>query len=378
MNGKVVSFSLGRFIGTEKKMIFEITPEHIETLSDTDLRTLIGYLAEQETIRANQSASSVTYGGHQNAKDGGIDIRVDLGSVPINGFIPRPQTGFQVKSEDMSKASIQQEMRKNKKLRPSIVRLGEMGGAYIIVSSKGSVSDTSLSSRKNAMAEAIADVPSAGGLHVDFYDRRRVATWVNQHPGLIPWVRTRIGIPFSGWRPFEDWSSSPGATSENYITDDHIRIVGASIRNTEGLGAVTGINKLREVLSRPKGSVRLVGLSGVGKTRLAQALFDETIGENTLSPQLAVYTDLADGPDPVPLELLGRIQNLGQKCLLIVDNCGVDLHRKLIARMKNADAAVSLLTIEYDISDDEPENTDTFKLEPASSQIIEKIGQPPF
>ena len=354
-------------------MIFEVTPEHIEALSDVDLRTLVGRLAEQEVVRAGHSASSVTYGGHQNAKDGGIDVRVDLGAAAIDGYIPRAQTGFQVKAEDMPKSAIQQEMRDSGKLRPSIIKLGKAGGAYIIVSSKGSVSDTSLSTRRNAIAAAIADMPSASGLHVDFYDRRRVATWVNQHPGLIPWVRSRIGLALSGWRPFEDWSSSPGATNENYLTDDHVRLVGVSLKDTDGLSAVAGINKLREVLSKSKGSVRLVGLSGVGKTRLAQALFDETIGTNALNPHLAVYTDLSDGPDPVPLELLGRIQNLGQKCLFIVDNCGIDLHRKLAARMKNTPTAVSLLTIEYDISDDEPENTGTYKLEPASSEIIEKI-----
>ena len=44
-------------------MIFEVTPEHIGALSDADLRTLIGYLAEQEVVWVGQAASGVTYGG---------------------------------------------------------------------------------------------------------------------------------------------------------------------------------------------------------------------------------------------------------------------------------------------------------------------------
>src|SRR5437773_9669123 len=67
-------------------MIFEVTPEHIEALSDSDLRTLVGYLAEQETVRAGHSPSSVTYGGHQNVKDGGVDVRVDLKAVLSPGI----------------------------------------------------------------------------------------------------------------------------------------------------------------------------------------------------------------------------------------------------------------------------------------------------
>ena len=199
-------------------MIFEVTPEQIELLSDADLRTLVGYLAEQEVMRASYSGACVTYGGHQNAKDGGIDVRVDTSSRPVTGYIPRPLTGFQVKAEDMPKGDILKEMRPKGVLRPAINAIGEAGGAYIIVSSKGSTSDTALSARKNGMAEAMADAPNAAGIHLDFYDRRRTASWVNQHPGLIPWVRSRVGQALSGWRPFEDWSSSPGATDEPYRT----------------------------------------------------------------------------------------------------------------------------------------------------------------
>lgn len=355
------------------QMIFEVTPEQIERLSDEDLRTLVGYLAEQEAVRAGHSASCVTYGGHQKARDGGIDVRVDLGSAPIQGYIPRPQTGYQVKADDMPRNAIDREMRTGKKLKSSIKKLGEDGGAYIIVSSKGSLSDTSLSARKNAMSAAIADEPSASGLHVDFYDRHRLATWVNQHPGLVPWVRLRVGMPLSGWRPYDDWSSSPSGISEKYLTDDHIRIVSVRLKDTAGLSASAGIEKLREALSQPKGAARLVGLSGVGKTRLAQALFDSDIGKNALDARMVLYTDFADSPNPAPIELITYLQHLGRRAILLVDNCGMDLHRRLCARMRAGSSSLSLLTIEYDISDDEPENTDTYKLEPASSEIIEKI-----
>ena len=337
------------------------------------MRTLVGYLAEQEVVRAGHSPSSVTYGGHQNAQDGGIDVRVDLGSASITGYVPRGQTAYQVKAEDMPKGDIETEMRPGGKLRSSIKKLGQNGGAYIIVSSKGSLADTALSRRRNAMSGALADEPTALGLHVDFYDRGRLATWVNQHPGLVPWVRSCVGIPLSGWRPYEDWSSSPGDANEQYLTDDHVRIIGARLKDTDGLSASAGIEKLRHVLGQSKGMVRLIGLSGVGKTRLVQALFDSKIGTDALNPRLAIYTDLADSPDPIPLELVRHLQHRGERCVLIVDNCGAELHRKLCARMRAGAGAVSVITIEYDVSDDEPENTDTYKLEPASSEIIEKI-----
>jgi len=157
-------------------MIFEVTPAHIEVLNDTDLRTLVGYLAERETVAAGHSAVAVTFGGHQLAKDGGIDVRVAITSGMIDGFVPRKETGFQAKAEDFSAAAIKKEMRPKGKLRESIRELGKNGGAYIIVSSKGSVSDTSLKSRKKAMTEAVADEPDGKLLFLDFYDKRRIAS----------------------------------------------------------------------------------------------------------------------------------------------------------------------------------------------------------
>ncbi len=354
-------------------MIFEVTPEHIEALTDTDLRALVGLLAEQEVTKAGYSTVGVTYGGDQNAGDGGIDVRVDLKDGEISGYIPRAATGFQVKAENMTNQKTQSEMKPKGTLRPSIVELGRAGGAYIIISSKGSVSDTSLKTRRNAMSAAIAGEPDASDLHLDFYDRQRMATWVNQHPGLIPWVRMRVGQLLSGWRPFEDWSSSPGSTEEAYILDDHIRLISTKSASADGMKALEGVHAIRDILRKPMGAVRLVGLSGVGKTRFAQALFDPTLGESALNQHDAIYTDLSNSPDPIPINLLNSLQHLGRNCILIVDNCGAPLHRELVKRIKQTKANVRVLTIEYDVSDDKPEGTDTFKLEPASSKTVEKI-----
>jgi hypothetical protein len=108
---------------------------------------------------------------------------------------------------------------------------------------------------------------------------------------------------------------------------------------------------------------------------MVQALFDPQVGKEALNPHLAIYADIADEPDPIPLELLKGLQHLSHRCLLILDNCGSELHRKLATCINGGTAPISLVTIEHDIKDDEPENTDVFHLEPASSDIIEKIIQ---
>lgn len=137
--------------------MLEITADDITRLNDEQLRELIGRLCEAELRSRGLSASNVTWGGNQNAADGGIDVRVSLSSSSLGeSFIPRPATGFQVKAQDMPPSAITDEMRPNGVLRPSIQHLANQSGAYIIVSSRGSVTDSALSERRRAMRSAIS------------------------------------------------------------------------------------------------------------------------------------------------------------------------------------------------------------------------------
>jgi hypothetical protein len=111
--------------------MFEITRDDIAALNDEDLRMLIGLLCEAELRRANLPVSTVTWGGSQTAKDGGLDVRVALPQgTKIEGFIPRPATGFQVKKPDMPPSEIAKEMKPNGVLRPVIEELAAASGAY--------------------------------------------------------------------------------------------------------------------------------------------------------------------------------------------------------------------------------------------------------
>lgn len=134
---------------------------------------------------ANLPNAGVTWGGDQNAMDGGVDVRVKL-TTPIHpdGFIPRANTCIQVKATDMPRSEILKEMKPNGKLRPVIKEIADDKGAYIIVSSQGSTSDFALSNRKEAMKEAVVDYPNNSKLKLDFYDRNRIATWVRAYAKL--------------------------------------------------------------------------------------------------------------------------------------------------------------------------------------------------
>ncbi|MFJ7819315.1 hypothetical protein ACIQYX_26330 [Bacillus toyonensis] len=355
--------------------MLEIEGKDISELSDSDLRSLVGLLCEADLQASGLPIAGVTWGGHQNAKDGGIDVRVELTTALHNdGFVPRAKTGFQVKKPDMARANIINEMKPKGKLRSVIKELIDAKGAYIIVSSQGSTADSALKDRKKAMEEALVDCPNSKDLKVDFYDRERIAGWVRSHPALVLWVRERIGNPIQGWQGYDNWANCPNGIEEEYVFDEHIRLYNNTKLQEDGSSAIDGINEIRNMFHlSASAAVRLVGLSGVGKTRLLQALFDGRIGEKSLHKSSVFYTDISDSPDPEPTNFARRLIALRKSAILAIDNCPPDLHKRLKTICSVKGSKVSLITVEYDVREDQPEDTEVILLEPASTELIEKI-----
>lgn len=359
--------------------LLEITGDDIAQLNDTDLRALVGLLCEADFRMALLSTKGIIWGGNQDARDGGLDVvvRGDI-EPPSNSFVPRKTTGFQVKKPDMPRAEILKEMKPDGVLREEIKNLIEENGAYIIVSSNGSTANTALKNRLDAMKEAVQSETNYANLSLDFFDRGRIATWLRSHPSLILWTRKRIGRQLKGWRPYENWADAPEGIEEEYLLDDGLRLHdGGNVRD-KGMSAKDGLQKLRSLLSGPGTSIRLTGLSGVGKTRLVQALFDERVGEGALNRTQVLYTDMSYGPEPDPTVLAEQLISDRARAILIVDNCPPDLHRKLTKICSGATSTVDLLTVEYDVRDHVPEETNVFSLEPASEGVIEKLIQKRF
>jgi hypothetical protein len=359
--------------------MFEITARDIAALNDEDLRSLVALLCEAEMRMRGLPTSAVLWGGDQNASDGGVDIRVDLPKKKkVGGYVPRPNTGFQVKKSDMARKDIFNEMRPGGKVRPVIRSLIKQSGAYIIVSSNGSVSDSALRSRREAMADATKGVKNAKTVILDFYDRGRIATWLRDHPGLIPWVRQKTGRSIKGWRSYGAWAYPSENEKAPYLLDDKLRVLTRKKESGGGVSSAEGLEHVRAVLSEPRKVARIVGLSGVGKTRFVQALFDARVGKGALNPSHAIYTNMSDDPDPQPVGLASDLIASKSRAILIVDNCASDLHRRLSEACRAPGSLLSVVTVEYDIRDDDPEETDVFRLEPSSADLIEKLVRARF
>lgn len=348
----------------------DVTSEDVAKLDDKQFRELIARLCEAEVEQKGLPRTAVTWGGHQDASDGGVDIRVGIDDCPTwRGDIPKSQTIFQSKDSEMKEAKIRREMCPGGVLRPVILDVLTRGGAYVIASNRD-VTDKALQKRKQAMEDAVrADLPEHGGV-LEFYDRSRLATWTRSHPGVVLWLRNTIGRPLQGWMSWGELKERHGG---DFLNDKALRLRMPRNGDCQEMGIVEGIERLRAALSSDGACVRLAGLSGVGKTRLVQALFEESVGANALASHELLYTDMSHDPTPSPLEICRQIHAQGRSSIVVVDNCPPDQHSRLTSFVKESKSRIRLLTVEYDVRDDEPDETDVFRLDPASDDLIERL-----
>lgn len=352
--------------------IFDIEKDELLRLSDTQLEELIARLAEAEIATHGHSPAYVHWSGSINAPDGGIDVHV---KVPVeqmsSGFIERPDTIFQAKKHPMPRAAITSEMTTDGALSPTISEQVAKGGSYIIVSLGDDCSPLMKVDRLQAMQYAVADEPNHSNIHLDFYDRSKLAQWLRQHPSVMLWAQKILGQGYSGWQPYGAWSNPPQGSEDTLISAPGVTITLPSGKGQQ-LAIQDAIGPMRELIRSTNKAVRITGLSGVGKTRIVQALFDESVGEDALDRTIAVYVDTGENPEPSATAMLERLIAEGRRAIMILDNCPSELHTLLASKVA-AKGTISLITVEYDIRDDKPQTTEVIQIEAVGPEVAEQL-----
>ncbi len=324
---------------------FDVTKEMVAGLSDEGLRELLRHLLETEAKVRGIAVIGISVGGNQTAGDGGVDASIAwTGDPRPKGWLPRRTNIFQSKAEAMGPAKIAKEMRRNGKPRPIFTELARKRGSYIIFSTDDP-SASAYDTRIDAMREAIADVPNNDRIALDFYGADRIARWANGHVGIAAWLLGKLGRPRGGWEPHGNWSraAEPGG---RYVLDETSRAkVGGAF-----VPVVEAISRIRAHLAVPGNAVRLIGLSGMGKTRLAEALFDKRLqGGSELPSSSAIYADAGLKPDVSPALLTEQLASSRTPAIIVVDNCSQRLHGQLAELVKRDTSQATLLTIDYDV-----------------------------
>lgn len=356
--------------------IFDIEKDELLRLSDVQLEELIARLSEAEIAAHGHSPARVNWSGSINAPDDGIDVHVNVPVAQLTtGFIERPNTILQSKKHSMPRNAITKEMVMNGELSSTISLLAAQGGSYIIVSLADDCTTPVLNNRIEAMQDAVSRDPNGSNLHLSFYDRSKLTQWVRQHPSVMLWVKRKLGRGYSGWQPYGAWSNPPQGSIDSLIFAQGVKISLPSGRE-QNLSIEDAIGPMRDLVRTTKKAIRITGLSGVGKTRIVQALFDETVetvGTDALDRTIAVYVDTGAEPEPSATAMLERLISEKRNSIMILDNCPSELHTALAGKVSTACDNVKLITIEYDIRDDKPQTTEVIYIEAVGPEVAEKL-----
>ena len=352
--------------------ILDVTREQLRQLDGASLRELVALLCEAEIQQAGMPISAVKWGGAHTAADGGLDVEVDLENREFRGdFVPSQLTGFQVKKSSMPPSSIPAEMSPEGQLRPIFHELAKRNGCYIIVSLADDPTGWRLTQRLDAMREQVSPDENDGKLHLDFYGCGKLSQWLRRHPGVQLWLHDRLGFPLRGWKSFGRWTYVPPDDDDRLISREGISIV-LPERDAPRLEIEPGINHMRELVRTSGRPLRVVGLSGVGKTRIVQALFEPEVGTNSLEHHLAVYADLGETPTPSPRDMHAWLHAQRHRAIMILDNCPRDTHHSLAESVAQT-SSIDLISVDLDVRDDRPENSSVIQVRAEGPDIAEVL-----
>jgi len=341
---------------------FEVAGEHITALNERWFPRLLRRLLSAEALAHDLPADGIHVAGNVTAPDGGEDGRIEwTGGPDRTAFLPSRIVQFQLKAGKISPAAAGREILTGEGEIKDMVRSSLEAGGHYVMLSVHPCAQKGIEARKTRIREALR----GAGMTVDddqvhFRDADQIAAWVNRHPSVAIWVKeqTQPGAigPFRSWF---HWANRAEHHVSSWVEDERL----SELRT-----------HLRERVAEPHGIARVVGLWGVGKSRLILEAFDPDAEEAgaPLPGDLVFYADESEAGPVAIGEVVRSLADMGTRAVVVVDSCVPDTHRILADMASHRGSRLSLVTIDDEIPSGTPDKT-TFKVGEAPFSVIEAV-----
>jgi hypothetical protein len=340
---------------------FKIESADINKLTDIQLTQLLKELLHAEALKFGIAQGAVEVALNIRVSDDGEDGRIQWENGPENtDFIPSRITMFQNKATKMGPAEYANEIiNSDGTIKQKVDEVLSKGGSYIFFTTQELNTKQKTNSRIKKVRDKLHDLDKSYSKTCDIriYDAAQIAGWVNQFVPTIVSVQHWIGRPVEqGLKTFDLWGEHENLS----------RLPFAPVAAREVL-----IATLRADLPTPKSCFRVMGLSGLGKTRTAFQVFAES---EEIKNHL-VYVDANHVPkiDALVADWI----NLGLRAILVVDNCEYRLHESLVKEIRRDGSKISLLSLDYNF-DSVSASTKCFKLEQLSHDELLQLLNPVY
>ena len=351
--GKAVCKLLARIrrgmIARQVPQPFRLRVDDTARLKGRDLEELLHRLLEEVSL----AAGSIAPRPDHNAADGGLDAEVFWQGEPEptqTEILPARHVGFQAKARSMSPENCYQEMLKDGRIKPEILRILTQGGHYVIFCGRQQLGRAAIERRRERMRDAVQGAHPQFGEDVierlDFWDANKVANLINRRICVCEFVRRRLGLQSAGPFVSLEYLANEKEHCSKYFPD-HAR--------------ETLARKLSELLAAPNAIVRVTGPAGIGKTRFVI----EALRPDWLSSTM--YADAA-----MPSSDLRDLVQAGHSGLIIVDNCAAGRASELIRPAVHSDSNLKMIVID-DEPGEETSGIPRIELKGADDGLIEGI-----
>ena len=236
---------------------FDVAGDNISVLTETLLPELLRRVLHAEAQANGIPRDGIHVASNIYAADGGEDGRIEWNGGPDRTpFLPSRLNLFQLKAGKTGPKTLAEEvLTKDRAVKQRVRSVLDAGGNYIMLCGQP-LTRKQIEERKTRICERL----SSAGLtvdadRVDVRDSDQIAVWVNDHAAVSIWVKecTQPGTagPFRSWSAWADRSEHDGS---DWVEDERLVLLR---------------NRLRELGTEPRTVLRIVGLYGVGKSRLA-------------------------------------------------------------------------------------------------------------
>lgn len=342
----------------------EVTGRHVAALSPTNLSRLTRRLLSAEALASGLPMYGIHVAATITAPDGGEDARIEWENGPERTIqLPARLSQFQLKAGSITPGKAGSEVfGSDGRPKPMIEAAIAAGGTYIMMCgasyTRQDIQKRIDEIRRRLNAAGVSTSPA----QVQFRDADQIADWVNAHRSVAAWLLEQTQPGLMG--PFHDWGHWAGR-------EEHDK---SPLVEDPRLPAFT--IKLRELVSKPRGVARVVGMSGVGKSRLALEALGPTPEEEALRPRLCDIVLYAVESEAGTTPIKTAVQHLADssmRAVVVVDRCDEETHRDLVSMVKHSASRLSLVTI-----DDEPPKgsglpTDHVFVDAAADSVIDAM-----
>ena len=264
-----------------------------------------------------------------NDPDGGLDAYIGSEIPESHSWIPAGKSGWQFKAQrDFSVSDATDAVLNDEKsdLKPRVKKLLDEQGTYVLAVGGKDYCAADLEARQEKIIETFRKMGYSGA-KAKVFSSGQIADWASTLPSVVAYLKPEREY----FKDFSEWEKGIVA-NEIFIADLGRKKIIADVQQA----IVTNQNNSNAMI------IRLVGLSGVGKTRLAY----ESLNVENLK-EIVLYVE---SPDKLPTSRFNVIaQNEQMRVILVVDECS---HGKFIELAKEAESIggrMTLIALDYDI-----------------------------